>query len=72
MFPGHVSNYIHVVTIILDFYILVTRSWGKTLSKITIRAKHFRFGPVLDQNKQPNWIFFFLVLESNQKPVQTD
>jgi len=20
-------------------------------------AEHFQFGPVLDQNKQPNWIF---------------
>jgi hypothetical protein len=27
------------------------------------RAEHFRFGPVLNQNKQPNCFFFFLVFE---------
>jgi hypothetical protein len=29
------------------------------------RAEHFRFGPVLDQNKQPNRFFFF-VYEPNR------
>jgi hypothetical protein len=32
---------------------------------VLLRAEHFRSGPVLDQNKQPNR-FFFLVLEPNQ------
>ena len=39
-----------------------------------IRAEHFRSGPVLDQNKQPNrfYIFFSFGTEPNRKPVQTD
>jgi hypothetical protein len=32
-----------------------------------IRAEHFRFGPVLDQNKQPNW-FFFLKFWNRTEP----
>jgi hypothetical protein len=34
-----------------------------------IKVEHFRFGPVLDQNKQPNQ-FFFLVFEPNQTKNQ--
>jgi len=30
------------------------------------RAEYFRFGPVLDQNKQPNRFYFFFVLEPNR------
>jgi len=33
-------------------------------------AEHFRFGPVLDQNKQPNQFYFFLVLEPNRTENQ--
>ena len=38
------------------------------------RAEHFRFGPVLNQNKQPNRFYFFLIFwtEPNRKLVQTD
>ncbi|KAJ6997390.1 hypothetical protein NC653_013835 [Populus alba x Populus x berolinensis] len=28
-------------------------------ARIASRAEHFRFGPVLDQNKQPNRFYFF-------------
>jgi hypothetical protein len=34
-----------------------------------IMAEHFRFGPVLDQNKH---FFFSFGTEPNRKPVQTD
>ena len=30
------------------------------------RAEHFRFGPVLDQNKQLNRIYIFLVFDPNR------
>jgi hypothetical protein len=29
------------------------------MQTICTRAEHFRFGPILDQNKQPNHFFFF-------------
>jgi len=38
--------------------------WVRFQDMIYIRAEHFQFGPVLDQNKQPNR--FFLVFEPNQ------
>jgi hypothetical protein len=34
--------------------------------KVLIRAEHFLSGPVLDQNKQPNRFYFFLVFKPNQ------
>jgi hypothetical protein len=46
-------------------YIIQKRGWifipKVELQKylmIEIRVEYFRFGPVLDQNKQPNQIFF--------------
>jgi len=39
---------------------------------IIARAEHFQFGPVLDQNKQPNCFFFSFWTELNRKPVQID
>jgi hypothetical protein len=40
---------------------------------MSIRAEHFRFGPVLDQNKQPNRIFFLIFwTDPNWKPIQAD
>jgi hypothetical protein len=35
--------------------------WVRFQDMIYIRAEHFQFGPVLDQNKQPNrFLFYFL------------
>jgi hypothetical protein len=37
------------------------------------RAEHFRFGPVLNQNKQLNRIIFLIFwTEPNRKSIQTD
>jgi len=35
-------------------------------SALKNRAEHFRFGPVLDQNKQPNRLFFFEFLNRTE------
>jgi hypothetical protein len=48
---------------------LLDISWSQIISLknicyVSCRAEHFRFGPVLDQNKQPNQ--FFLVFEPNR------
>jgi hypothetical protein len=61
-------------------YIIQKRGWifipKVELQKylmIEIRVEYFRFGPVLDQNKQPNQNFFLSFwTEPNWKPIQTD
>jgi hypothetical protein len=35
--------------------------WYEPWLKEGTRAEHFRFGPVLNQNNQPNRIIFFLI-----------
>jgi hypothetical protein len=41
-------NFLHIAR-----WALAAKLYGEA------RGEHFRFGPVLDQNKQPNCFFFF-------------
>jgi hypothetical protein len=56
------SHVLYLVVILECIYIpYITCIYG---------AEYFWFGPVLDQNKQPNWFYFFLVLEPNRTENQ--